>query len=170
MKFLERRKQILHTLSTELKPISGAILAKMFGVTRPIIVGDIGNLRSEGYPIISTPKGYVLLSNYKNKINRVIVCQHDYTCVENELKVVIKNKGVLLNTSIEHNIYGTIEASLFIRNKEDISQFMRKIENSNNNLLSNLTNGIHTHLIETETIEQMEKLVAELDKLHIIYH
>lgn len=42
------------------QPLSGTQLGKVTGVSRQVVVQDIALLRTEGYPIVSTAKGYLL--------------------------------------------------------------------------------------------------------------
>ena len=58
-----RRKEILHTLANEEKPVSASKFASRFQVSRQIIVGDIALLRASGATIIATARGYVLETN-----------------------------------------------------------------------------------------------------------
>ena len=53
----KRREQIVELLSSSHEPISGKELAKVFGVTRQVIVQDIAILRASGKDIIATAQG-----------------------------------------------------------------------------------------------------------------
>ena len=56
----KRKDNIIQKLQSTDSPVSASSLAKEFGVSRQIIVGDIAILRAEGHDISSTPRGYVL--------------------------------------------------------------------------------------------------------------
>lgn len=56
MKAQERRENILTTLKGTKEAISASTLAKIFSVSRQVIVGDIALLRAQQCDIISTPK------------------------------------------------------------------------------------------------------------------
>ena len=56
----ERRQAILEQLKRAEKPVSATALARQYGVSRQIIVGDVALLRAGGEPISATPRGYVL--------------------------------------------------------------------------------------------------------------
>ena len=56
----ERRAQLYALLTQAQQPLTGSALARKFGVSRQIIVGDIGILRAEGAAILATPRGYLL--------------------------------------------------------------------------------------------------------------
>ena len=51
MKGEERRQEILKRLSQEETPVSAAVLAAAYGVSRQIIVQDIALLRAQGAPM-----------------------------------------------------------------------------------------------------------------------
>ena len=55
-----RRIELMNRLKQENRPLSGAELAKEFGVSRQVIVQDIALLRATNRNILSTNKGYVL--------------------------------------------------------------------------------------------------------------
>ena len=57
---MERRKILLSMLQQSQTPISGSALGKQTGVSRQVVVQDVAILRTEGYPILSTTKGYYL--------------------------------------------------------------------------------------------------------------
>ncbi|MCD8085033.1 MAG: HTH domain-containing protein, partial [Clostridiales bacterium] len=56
----QRRAAILSTLQQETAPVSASALARQYGVSRQIIVGDVALLRAAGADIAATPRGYVL--------------------------------------------------------------------------------------------------------------
>ena len=55
-----RREKILELLSSSRLPVSGTELARLFGVSRQVIVQDIALLRASSREILSTNKGYLL--------------------------------------------------------------------------------------------------------------
>ena len=85
----ERRNKIIQMLSKNKEPISGKELAKIFGVSRQVIVQDIALLRAQDYEITSTNQGYVLLG--EKKISRVFKVIHSDTDVEEELNLMFNN-------------------------------------------------------------------------------
>ena len=48
-----RRQQILKLLENQHKPVSGTVLARLFGVSRQVIVQDVALLRAENRNILS---------------------------------------------------------------------------------------------------------------------
>lgn len=51
----QRREQVLHLLKEKSQPLSASAIAKEFGVSRQIIVGDVALLRASGHDIAATP-------------------------------------------------------------------------------------------------------------------
>lgn len=159
MKSLERRNQIMDLLTNSNNPIKGSELAKIYGVTRQIIVKDIAILRAAGKNIIATPDGY-LYNKDSNKVRAVITVNHNADRTIEELKIVIKYGGIIEDVTINHPIYGKIKGDLMIKNLNNLNEF----ENNFNNIkpLSNLTNGIHFHTILANSKEDMDKIKNEL--------
>ena len=56
----ERRKKIVEMIRDSEKPISGTALGKATGVSRQVIVQDMALLRTEGYPVLATARGYLV--------------------------------------------------------------------------------------------------------------
>ena len=48
---------------------------------------------------------------------------------------------------VEHGLYGEITGSLNLTTRGDVDMFIRKVENAEVKLLSELTMGVHTHTI-----------------------
>lgn len=53
----QRRAAILSALQQETAPVSASALARQYGVSRQIIVGDVALLRAAGADIAATPPG-----------------------------------------------------------------------------------------------------------------
>ena len=58
----QRRKRILTMMRQSSRPLSGGALGRDTGVSRQVVVQDIALLRTEGYPIIATARGYISVS------------------------------------------------------------------------------------------------------------
>lgn len=162
MKNKERRVAMMQLLAKSDSPLSGGKLAEMYGVTRPIIVGDIAALRQSGYPIASTPRGYKMISPHDGSIKKVFLCKHGREQVEEELTTILSLGGIVHTIGVEHDIYGNIEASLYIQSMEDCRLFVKRFKESQNQLLSSLSHGIHTHLVEAPSLQVMEQIEGTL--------
>ena len=68
----QRREQIVRQIQESKEPVSGKKLAELYGVSRQVIVQDIALIRTAGYDIISTNRGYIL--NTQKAISRCLRC------------------------------------------------------------------------------------------------
>ncbi|HFH7100891.1 TPA: transcription repressor NadR [Streptococcus agalactiae] len=151
MKVQERRENILTTLKGTKEAISASTLAKIFSVSRQVIVGDIALLRAQQCDIISTPKGYLMSSALStHQFTARLVCQHGIEQTEEELEIILRYQGIIMNVEVEHPIYGMLTAPLNIQSQKDIDNFTAKLKVSNAELLSSLTDGLHTHMISCQ--------------------
>lgn len=164
----ERRDTILNMLQQASKPVTGTEMAKACQVSRQIIVGDIALLRASGTPIISTPRGYQLHEFQKHGIQESFLCRHGTDQVEAELNAIVDNGGVVHNVVVEHEVYGFMEGELNLRSRRDVQLYIQQMKETKAPLLSSISNGVHTHLVETETEEEMEAIHRALEKLGIL--
>lgn len=70
---------------------------------------------------------------------------------------------------VEHDVYGHIEASLYIRTLEECRQFIEKFASSANQLLSTVSGGVHTHLIGADTPERLSLIIDTLRQKGFLY-
>lgn len=165
----ERRQQILKTLQQQTSPLTGTKLSHKFKVSRQVIVGDITILRASGYNIYATPRGYVIPHEEKhNSILATIYCRHDDTNLQKELEIIIDNGGKVHDVIVEHAVYGEIRVNLFISNRRDINQFIKKLHKTQAQPLMIMGNGAHYHTIEVPDKETLEIIRDELRKIHIL--
>ena len=152
----KRKDNIIQKLQSTDSPVSASSLAKEFGVSRQIIVGDIAILRAEGHDISSTPRGYR------------IACKHDSSKILEELNAIVDCGGILLDVSVEHPIYGELVGNLHIANRLDAKEFADKIIESNAPPLSLLTDGIHLHAITCRDENALERIKDKLRSIGIL--
>ena len=167
MKSEERRNLILNMLQESDSPISATTLANKFSVTRQIIVADIALLRATGYSIVADNKGYKLNTINKDLIKKIVV-QHSKDDVNNELYAVVDNGGKVIDVIIEHPIYGQISVELNLSSRYEVNEFIEKLNTTNSNPLSLLTEGIHIHTIEIPNEQAFERIKNQLSKLGIL--
>lgn len=167
----ERRSEIRKLLESAPEKIRAMDLAKRFSVSRQIIVGDVALLKAEGVPVVSTPRGYYLKregvepSGYRE----ILVCCHDRAHTGEELSLIVSLGGIVHNVSVEHEVYGMLTGNLEIETAEDVRAFIQKMEGDRFVLLSALSGGIHSHLIETKDRPHMEKIKGTLGKAGFLY-
>ncbi len=152
----ERKKRILDLLKENTKAISGSVLAKTMGVTRQIIIKDIALLRAAGNDIVATPRGYVMKKD--TGIQSVFAVKHSIEDIERELTLIINGGGRVINVIIEHPLYGEIIGNLDLKNLDDVKRFIAKMATSNAKPLINLSEGVHLHTIEADSVDTLDKI------------
>lgn len=161
-----RRSRLLDTLKAVRKPISGGKLSAKLGVSRQAIVQDIAVLRSGGAAILATSRGYLLASNLGPVVHRTeVAVQHSAEETRDEL-VTLVNLGVtVVDVAVEHSVYGTLRGELRISSPVQVHEFLERIASGRSHLLSELTEGRHTHTLEAPTELLLERARDELQRL-----
>ena len=142
----EKRKAAQHAVE-ESRPLSATAIAKEFGVSRQIIVGDVALLRAAGENIAATPRGYVLQKE-RSSHTKTIACRHNDDNLLKELYIVVDNGCAVLDVTVEHPVYGQILGQLQIFSRYDADQFAKKLGENSAPPLCALTNGVHLHTIQ----------------------
>lgn len=158
---MERKQAIIEEIQKSDKPVSASKLAKQFGVSRQIIVGDIALLRAAGTQIIATPRGY-LLEDKPHPLEKKIAVSHDNDRLAEELYTIIDLGGMVVNVIVDHPIYGELVGNLHLASRYDVDQFLKKVETTTP--LSQLTSGVHLHTIRyssEEVLVRIEKALKE---------
>lgn len=158
----KRKNTIIEHLSRSEKPISASAFAEMLGVTRQVIVGDIALLRASGSCIIATPRGYLLES--KPNDHYIIACKHDDARLEEELYTIVDCGCGLLDVIVEHPLYGQITCNLHIFSRHDVDVFLNKMQETQSQPLSRITNDVHLHTLQCPDLEhyrQVERTLLE---------
>ncbi|SHH30226.1 transcription repressor NadR [Tepidibacter thalassicus] len=165
MDTLNRRKEIEKILNNSIEPIKGADLADKFNVSRQVIVQDIAILRAKGVNIIATPQGY-LFPKFENKnVIKVITSKHHSNIkeIKEELSIIIDMGGKILDVIIEHPIYGEIRGIINVSSRKELDEFIHKLEITNSQGISSLTNGIHFHTIEVKNEDVYCEIIKKLE-------
>lgn len=161
-----RREKILTMMREASLPLSGGALGKAMGVSRQVIVQDIALLRTEGYPIVATARGYIL--NESNQKARLFKVCHTNEDTEDELKTIVDLGGCVLDVMINHRVYGKMAASLNIKNRRDIQKFLNDIKSGKSSPLMNVTSGYHFHHVSAEQEEILDEIEEALrDKCYL---
>ena len=164
-----RRQAVAQALEEAVGPVSAAALAERFSVSRQIIVGDVAILRAQGIAIISTPRGYQLVTPAAPGCTRVFVCCHGSDLMEAELNAIVDNGGIVHNVVIEHDVYGNLEGTLNLHSRRDIQQYIKRMHDSHAEMLSTISGGIHTHLVEAATEEELDAIGQALRDVGVLY-
>ncbi|MEK4759334.1 transcription repressor NadR [Viridibacillus sp. FSL E2-0187] len=160
----ERRAMLLDMLKQEGQPITGTELAKRTSVSRQVIVSDMALLKARNVPIMATSQGYVLFTSNEDKTRceRQIACRHTSADTEEELNIFVDAGVTVKNVTVEHAVYGEITASIMVSSRHDVQQFMQKLADTKSNLLLELTEGVHIHLISASTEEKIDFAIQQL--------
>ncbi len=146
MNALQRRKEILEVLRQAETPVNATALAKRFGVSRQIIVGDVALLRAGGEDISATPRGY-LLSRSSAALVRTVACNHTTAQMEGELNAIVDQGCTVVDVVVEHPVYGQLVGKLELSNRYEVGQFVQRCQREEAQPLSKLTDGVHLHTI-----------------------
>lgn len=167
----ERRQLIVDTLQSSAKPMTGKELGDMTNVSRQVIVGDITLLKAKNEPIIATSQGYIYMhaQTIPEKIEKVIVCQHKPEQTEEELNILVDHGVTVKDVKIEHPVYGDLSASIMVANRNEVQEFIKRINEASAVYLSKLAEeGIHLHTILADNEEQIKNAENALRKADIL--
>lgn len=162
MKVAERRNAIANFLLAEDKAVSGGELSEKFGVSRQIIVQDITVLKGLGYDILSTHNGYIIQKS--PLMERVLKLHHTTEQTEDELSLIVRLGGTVVDVFVWHKVYGKMEAKLNIFSDLHVKQFIEGVRTGKSTELMNITGGYHYHTIRAESeevLDQIEKVLEE---------
>ena len=157
---VQRRKRIMELMQESTQPLSGTRLGNITGVSRQVVVQDIALLRTEGYPILATTRGYLL--DQPKEVSRLLKVCHTTEQTEEELNTVVDLGGCVADVMVNHRAYGKVTAPLNIRNRRDVQVFMEQIRTGKSTPLLNITSGYHFHHITAERTEILDEIEAQL--------
>jgi uncharacterized protein len=158
----KRRELLVKILNETQEPVSGSELSRMLGVSRQVIVQDIALLRASDINIFSTTKGYLIYQTDRPLIKRIFKVKHSTEQIEDELCTIVDSGGKILDVQVKHEIYGEIGTALIIRNRQDVYDFVKKVQEKRIVPLKELTDGIHQHTIEAETEATLDRVQEAL--------
>lgn len=156
----QRRKKIIDMMRGSDAPLSGGALGKATGVSRQVVVQDIALLRTEGYPILATARGYIL-ERPRQALRRFKV-YHTNEQTEQELSTIVDLGGCVEDVMVNHRIYGKISAPLQIKNRRDVQRFMEGLRTGKSSPLLNVTSGYHFHNVSADSEEILDEIEAAL--------
>lgn len=162
----ERRNHIIEKIKSSDKPVSGKALALECEVSRQVIVQDIALIRAAGYEVLSTNRGYILTEPMS--VSRIFKVNHTDEQLEDELCAIVDLGGNVVNTMVNHRVYGHMEARLGVNSRRKIAEFMDDIRNGKSSPLKNITSGYHYHKIEADSEETLNLIEDALRKMEIL--
>ena len=169
MEGTKRREQLMKIIKEQTEPISGAELSRLLGVSRQVIVQDITLLRATGINIFSTTKGYLILPSEEPRAKRIFKVRHTTDQIEDELCIIVDNGGKILDVVVSHEIYGDIATALIIRNRQDVYDFVKKVNEKKIVPLKDLADGIHQHTIVADSEETLDRIERALKEKGYLY-
>lgn len=162
----ERRAFIVEEIKKSNKPLSGTKLAEACDVSRQVIVQDVALIRASGYDIISTNRGYII--HEQQSFRRTFKVQHTEEQVEEEMNAIVDLGGKLINVSVNHRVYGRMEAELNIGSRRKVNEFIEDIRNGKSSPLMKITSNYHYHEVEAESEEILDEIEAMLERKGIL--
>ena len=154
----KRREKLLQLIKTASHPISGTTLSEHLGVSRQIVVQDIALIRAQGYPILSTNRGYQMESS--PRYTRVFKVYHTDDQIEQELNSIVDLGATVEDVFVNHKIYGKIHADMHISSRRAVYILFEGIRSGKSAPLKNITSGYHYHTVSAES-EEILSLVEE---------
>jgi transcriptional regulator of NAD metabolism len=160
----QRRNELLSILKSAHEPVTGSDLAKHANVSRQVIVNDMNLLKARNEPIVATSQGYIYMTSSESSgnIERKIVCLHTGEQAEDEMFTIVDCGVTIKNVIVDHPIYGEITASMMVSNRLEVRKFIEKVNETQANYLSVLTNGTHIHVLTAPTSQQLDNAEQSL--------
>jgi len=158
----ERRREIVRLMRTSDAPLSGGALGQATGVSRQVVVQDIALLRTEGYNIVATARGYYL--DEPRGCSRIFKVLHTNEQTEEELNAIVDLGGIVVDVMVNHRIYGRMTAPLSIRSRRDVQNFISSLHSGKSIPLMNITSGYHFHRIAADQeiiLDEIEAMLRE---------
>ena len=166
----QRREQILQVRKEQKGPVSASTLARRFSVSRQIVVGDIALLRASNVDILATPRGYLLQKKEEPVgVQFTVACCHSQDDMKKEMYTVVDLGGELVDTVIEHPVYGQLVGSLKVASRFDVDLFLEKLERHKAEPLCRLTGGVHLHTICCQNEEAKQRITQALRENGILF-
>ena len=160
----EREKRIIEILESS-ETLVSTYLAELFDVSRQVIVQDIAILKARNIDIISTNRGYRLLSK---GIKKIIKVKHDDSEIRNELNAIVDLGASIEDVFVVHKTYGEIRVKLDIKSRRDVDLLVENINSKLSKPLKNLTNNYHYHTIIVENENIFKEVQDKLKSLGIL--
>ena len=158
----ERRQGILKVMREGKGPVSGEKLAKLFGVSRQVIVQDIALLRAADYEILATNRGYLCIS--QAEAGRVFHVYHKNEEIAEELNSIVDFGGTVVDVFVEHESYGELRVPLDIHTRREVTEFVENIRSGNSSPLMTITCGDHFHTVRAASEKILDEIQEELGK------
>ena len=84
--------------------------------------------------------------------------------IKDELNTIVDYGGKILDVIIEHPVYGEFKARLMMSSRRDVSAYLATMEKEEAEPLSKLTEGVHLHTVEADSIAVLNQIEKVLDE------
>ncbi|MFC0188028.1 transcription repressor NadR [Fictibacillus aquaticus] len=159
----DRRELILQWLKENSQPLKGSWLAKKTNVSRQVIVQDISLLKAANEPIMATAQGYVYMqAEEKQEHCAVVASRHSPEETEDELNTMVDHGVLIRDVIVDHPVYGHLTASLMLSNRNEVRNFIKKLQDTKASLLSELTEGVHLHTLSADSTAKLNSAIEAL--------
>ena len=97
-------------------------------------------------------------------MTRVFAVKHSPEDIRDELNAIVDCGGKVLDVIIEHPVYGEFKASLMMSSRRDVEIYLAAMEKEGAEPLSKLTEGVHLHTVEADSIEILDNIEKVLEQ------
>jgi transcriptional regulator of NAD metabolism len=158
-----RRGKILDVLRSSSEPVAGTALARELGVSRQAIVQDVAILRASGVPMVATVRGYLLAPAAGVHANRLVVAiRHAAEQAQDELQAIVDVRVRVVDVVVDHPVYGEVRGPLLLDSPADVRAWAKATAETRAHLLSELTDGVHIHTLESSDPDRLRRAAAAL--------
>lgn len=166
----DRQAFIISMLKEASTPITASLFAEKTNVSRQVIVQDIAILKAKNEAVVATSRGYIYLEDKTedHSKQKTIVVKHTPEQTLEELYIIVDHGVTVKDVKVEHPVYGDLTASIRVSNRKEVDQLYQKLNEPNTSHLSSLTNGIHLHTLEADTMDKIEAACKDLKKAKIL--
>ena len=84
--------------------------------------------------------------------------------MERELNAIVDQGCTVLDVVVEHPVYGQITGRLDLSSRYEVSEFIRRVNQSRSHHLSDLTDGIHLHTVSCPDEGAWRRVLAALER------
>ena len=99
----------------------------------------------------------------KFHVTRQIIVQDIAVLRADGAPIISTNRGYIYKTN--DTVYGEIQTYLKLTCRRDVQQFIQQIHETNFRGLSELTDGVHYHLVEADSQQDLDYVEKALEKL-----
>lgn len=158
----QRRDYILERLKAAAQPGICHRTSRRAGGEPPDHRGGCGPAPGRGRGDYRYPRGY--MARRPAGLVRQAAVQHRPEEMERELNAIVDQGCTVLDVVVEHPVYGQITGRLDLSSRYEVSEFIRRVNQSRSHPLSDLTDGIHLHTVSCPDEGAWRRVLAALER------